>query len=507
MLKMRTIRSHRIVRKIERLLRKARSNKTKFSYRFILLILLLLLFAVQFSLYFERNRVWINPFSVPPIILQRGYSGEVVSEKFIDRIDYILNQSKLTLNPPSGLKSKVITNIPKSIQEMHVSTYPTSIDKQWAKVDAKRDDLVIDIGWARIPLSKATKIISNIFTKKPHEINGSIVINNPETNQIVLSIRVLGYYTQVYEGTTDNSDKLIIEAAESTASQIFALAYAKYQYAIDNSENKSHALEAIDFIIRKDLPIKKPFSENMQQTAYLLWARILEDLNRFEEAIEKCETILFINPNNIHAYNNWSRILIKMGEFDSCIKLIKQALEKSTDASSVLYYNWGLALAEQKKHSEAILKFQTAYEMKKNYYLAAYAIGNSYKKLKRPNDAIIWYKKSLEISPYYEPSLLNIAVAYSDRGDNDEAIKRYRRILDMYPHTAKALNNWGVSLKKQNKLEDAIDKFKQAIKIDPEYVSPYSNISTIYLKQKKYKKAEEQARIDQRQFHFPINDN
>lgn len=133
---------------------------------------------------------------------------------------------------------------------------------------------------------------------------------------------------------------------------------------------------------------------------------------------------------------------IQLGYWKNSFTLFRRSL--AVIESDVAHNNLGLALADQKKISEAI-----------KHYAAA-----------------------LRIHPDSIEAQGNIANALSSTGRIEDAIKGYRQILELRPDDHKAHNNLANALMKLGKLDEAIQHYYAAIELTPNNPIVHYNLST-----------------------------
>ncbi|WP_071518691.1 tetratricopeptide repeat protein, partial [Geitlerinema sp. PCC 9228] len=95
----------------------------------------------------------------------------------------------------------------------------------------------------------------------------------------------------------------------------------------------------------------------------------LWDQEKLEEAIEKYQKALQLNPEFFYAYNGWGSVLLDQGKLEEAIANYRQALQINPDFA-VAYNNLGYALQQQGKLQEAIEKYKRALEIDPNYTTA-----------------------------------------------------------------------------------------------------------------------------------------
>jgi len=250
------------------------------------------------------------------------------------------------------------------------------------------------------------------------------------------------FSTEVKEITKADAKKAI-ELYEKISNQIFGKDVHRvmaYNYYVQERYEETISE------VRKVLSIATESKDS--SWAYNNWGAALLNLGRHDEAMEKFQKAVKIDPKYGGAYSNWGVALVKLGRNEEATGKFEKAVEidpkyvKYGDA----YSNWGAALVNQGRHEEAIEKFQKAAEI-------------------NTKDAEVYY---------------NWGVALLNLGRNEEAIEMSRKATEINPKFAEAYSNWGAALGNLDRYEEAIEKFKKAVEINPKYVKAYYNLACAY---------------------------
>ena len=128
---------------------------------------------------------------------------------------------------------------------------------------------------------------------------------------------------------------------------------------------------------------------------------------------------------------------------------------KLSPSSAIAEFNWGGALMDMNRLSEAIPHFRRAIELVPNYSDAHYFLGQ----------------------------------ASEATGHPDEAEQEYRKVIeskDFYPLAHESL---GLLLASRKEFVEAIDQFKLAVQSDPEFLQGYINLASACAADRRYQEA------------------
>ncbi len=188
-----------------------------------------------------------------------------------------------------------------------------------------------------------------------------------------------------------------------------------------------------------------------------LKASILYQVGEKEESVKLLKKLIEISPSP-GAYLLLAEVYQGMHRFDREIQLLKEALKKYPDNTSLLY------------------KLGVAYDFKGDY-----------------DSSLKYMKKILSVDPMNPDALNYIGYYYADRGIKlDEAEKMIKKALSVRPNDPYIMDSLGWVYYKKGDLKRARRLIERAVYLlkapEPEI---YEHLGDIYFKLKDYRKAEE----------------
>jgi tetratricopeptide (TPR) repeat protein/serine/threonine protein kinase len=167
--------------------------------------------------------------------------------------------------------------------------------------------------------------------------------------------------------------------------------------------------------------------------------------------------------------------------------------------NSVVYYNLGNALLEQKRMSEAVVAYQKAIERRPNSPEAHCNMGNALRAQLKFPEAIAAYKKAIELDPKAAIFHTNLGITFDLQEKYIEAIAAYQKAIACDPDSTPAYTRelapprahigLGVTLLKQKKLPEAIAALEEAVKLDPKSGLPFYHMGNVCREQNKLPQA------------------
>lgn len=176
---------------------------------------------------------------------------------------------------------------------------------------------------------------------------------------------------------------------------------------------------------------------------------------------------------------NYALLLQDLHRFDEAINCFKEAVSIKTDFA-LAHYNCGLTLQKLGRIDEALANFNQAIAVKPDYAEAYVDRGNTLKILRRFDEALLSYNLAFLSKKNYVDALINRGAILCELKRFDDALESYQIALSIKPDSVGVLNNRGNTLKELRRYNEALESFDLAIHIKPDYAEAYSNRGTIY---------------------------
>ena len=163
-----------------------------------------------------------------------------------------------------------------------------------------------------------------------------------------------------------------------------------------------------------------------------IFAMILFQQNKIDQAILQWEKAIEINPNYFFGYNNLGNAFYKKEKYETSIQYYTKAINLNND-------------------------YVEAYNNRANAFL----------KLHNVEEAIENYKLATKLNSNYLPSIKSMADIYVKLKENDKAIVQINKIISLEPDNADMYSKKGDILNVRESLELAIQAYEMAYKLDP----------------------------------------
>ena len=162
----------------------------------------------------------------------------------------------------------------------------------------------------------------------------------------------------------------------------------------------------------------------LHYVAYVIWGFSLENLMRYDEAIEKFAKASEINPKSELSLWQWGDCLRKQHRYEEAIDKFKEAVKLKPDYSFA-YKTWGDCLRDLRRYEEAEQKYRRAIEIDPKGEEVYMALGDNFRKQKRYDDAIKAFQHAKKINPKSKNSLKALAATLTESKEYNKAIRIY----------------------------------------------------------------------------------
>ena len=417
---------------------------------------------------FKEKPIHIEPFEIPHDLENQGYSGRVIANKLIDKLNEIGEKSKSSLMKTYGYSYRIVQS-GSSRTEQVISLELEKFVPSWTE----KKQLDIEVPGVGISLNSISQFIKGLFGKKPITVTGEIVRYN---NKLIWTIRVGEKSSKLSEG--ENLDDILYQAAEQVYKCLKPTILAEYYFI---NKKDVDCLEIIKLIISKE-----PKGDDV--LAYSLWGYIFRRQKKYMDAIEKFQKVIELDPELAYAYGGWGGVLADQRKYDEATEKYKKAIELDPELAYA-YSNWGNVLAGQRKYDEATEKYKKAIELDPESAPAYGGWGAVLAGQRKYDEAVEKYKKAIELDPESAYAYSNWGSVLADQRKYDEAVEKYKKAIELDSGLAPAYGGWGDALANQGKYDEAIEKFKKAIELDPELAYAYSDWGAVLADQGKYDEA------------------
>ncbi|HIE25664.1 TPA: tetratricopeptide repeat protein [Candidatus Poribacteria bacterium] len=239
---------------------------------------------------------------------------------------------------------------------------------------------------------------------------------------------------------------------------------------------------------------RKRLDTYFQATQYLIEGQIEYAEGKFEDAVDKFNTALNLNPDDkTIKYNLSVAAGLAREEIDEQMAGIeKQLLSslKENPRSADTHRNLGVIYQSQGKIDKAIDSFKTSLRYNPRQPEIYLALGALYETKGLIDESIDAYKRVTQLEPTFAAAYGSLSALYERIGKLDEAIEANKKVIELEPNLWLAHSNLGSLYLSKGEYGEAIKSFKRAIELQSDSPAPYNNLGIVYTQQGKYDEAE-----------------
>ena len=360
-----------------------------------------LVFTAIFVVLLEtfQPRVTIEPIEVPKKLVDMGYTPRVAAQHLLEKIHEV-----------------------EEIADTTMKIKPLAAD--WST-----PDLVLPA--AGLSINSTAAYLRSLLQLPTDVVSGELLYDESDcslTLRLRLNGNALANVSRKYQNAA--IDQVFKDGAHEFVKEIDPFILAAYYFRKGNCY-RSKVEYLVSFIL------SKPPDTESASRAYNLQGLLLHEDKKFDEAIEKYEKSVELNPKFAIAYNNWGEALYRQGAGEGAIEKYKKSIKEDPQFAAA-YYHWGYVLFKQSDYEQAVEKF----------------------------------KKAVKLDPRFPMALNDWGEVLYKQGDYKRAEEKFKKAVEVDPQFAKGYCNWGKVLYKQGDHKRAEEKFKKAKTLNSKYKTP-----------------------------------
>lgn len=225
--------------------------------------------------------------------------------------------------------------------------------------------------------------------------------------------------------------------------------------------------------------------------------------HRYAEALDAYKVAVALDSNDKMIHHQIGNVYSKRGEHAAATRHQLQAIAIAPQFAAA-HYQLGLLYAHEKRWTDAINAYRTAYQNDPALVEALYNLAQAHL---RAGDAAsareqmaLFQERKAALTPLHQLRgalqrtqgaterarvLVNIGRFYLKNGHYEKAVSEYQKALGMDPQSVAAYNGIGVAYTMLEKYEAAVAAQKQALELQPDFAKAHAGIGLAYFRQNK----------------------
>ena len=225
--------------------------------------------------------------------------------------------------------------------------------------------------------------------------------------------------------------------------------------------------------------------------------------HRYAEALDAYKVAVALDSDDEMIHHQIGNVYSKRGEHGAATRHQLRAIAIAPQFAAA-HYQLGLLYAHQKRWTDAISAYRTAYQNDPALVEALYNLAQAYL---RAGDAAaareqmaLFQERKAALTPLHQlrgalqrtqgateraQVLVNIGRFYLKDGHYEKAVSEYQKAIGMDPQSVAAYNGIGVAYTMLEAYDEAVAAQQKALELQPDFAKAYAGIGLAYFRQNK----------------------
>jgi tetratricopeptide (TPR) repeat protein len=195
-------------------------------------------------------------------------------------------------------------------------------------------------------------------------------------------------------------------------------------------------------------------------------AKVLNERNQDESALQELALGIQKNPNYVHAYELRGHIYLKQGQKDKALGDLTKAITISP-LNVARYDSCCKLMLDLGNIDGCISILELAVKQGVDDPFVSERLGHCYFLKKEYSAALRYLREAVRQDPENVSYMNSLAICYRDDKDFDKAIDTYNRIIKKDPSNQQVLFNKALTLKHMKKIDEAEKLLHRVLEMDP----------------------------------------
>jgi tetratricopeptide (TPR) repeat protein len=217
---------------------------------------------------------------------------------------------------------------------------------------------------------------------------------------------------------------------------------------------------------------------------------------RYQEAKERHQIALSLNPDSADSYNNLGNVYLALGLYREAEENYKKAIQIEPTYERA-YSNLGMVYIQEKRYKEAGVRLRKAIRLNSRFANPYYGVGllsilkrESFKYPDRAlQGAMNQFKKAIKYNPEFAEAHSNLGSLYTIKGRYEEAERELVTAIQLKPDLLEAHKNLAELYEILGRKDKVIEACVREIKLNPESGEAHYRLGILYRDEANYGKA------------------
>lgn len=223
------------------------------------------------------------------------------------------------------------------------------------------------------------------------DASGKLVLARISSGRHTLRVRANGF-KEVTTALLPGRRSIAVKLVQTTDQG--ELLFQQAETASEQAKDEAAKQRAVE-LYREALKLRPAFP-----AAHVGLARVLMDLNKFEEALSEIDAARRTRPVYPEASAVAGRIYREQAFTDEAVRSFRRAINEGHGFQPEAHVGLARVLEDKGQFAEAVLEYRKALDQLSDSEPVIYQLlGAAYEKLQKPKEAVVAYEKYLELAP------------------------------------------------------------------------------------------------------------
>ncbi len=189
---------------------------------------------------------------------------------------------------------------------------------------------------------------------------------------------------------------------------------------------------------------------------------------RTKQALQRFEQALTLRPRFSAARVNLAVLLARMGQIQAAMGQYRTTLRLDTN-NVAARINLAKLLVAQQSYDEGIALYSEALRLQPDEPVAHYNLGNALTAKGRHAEALENYAAALQARPDWVEARLSLALELARQGKVDASLLHFAEVVRQQPDSIEGHFNYGVALARGQRYSEAVREFEVTLKLRPDH--------------------------------------
>ena len=210
---------------------------------------------------------------------------------------------------------------------------------------------------------------------------------------------------------------------------------------------------------------------------YNNWGVVLVIKQEYRDALAKFHKSIECDPDNISAYGRAAEMLERLGKREDALTTFKQMFARKKQVPARFYNNCGNILIKVGDYESAVRLIKKAISLRPEVSAFHSNCGAAHNYLGAYKESLEYFDAAIELNPDFGEAYANRGGVYQQLGDYEAALRDLDHSIELVPEHANAYKNKAIIFTESGRFEEAIKLLEKALELDPTFAEAHRTLS------------------------------